>query len=221
MIVEQLQKTQAEAQKFKFADKKGKGKEKVCPLSDPDCRILTPPNRQAFSLQDHQRIALLSGKLAHPDDEDSPRDLPETIIPLSHVQEERALRDEVTRAFHTAIPDDEEEEDEEDGFLVKREKTDGERDAEKEAYRRFLLANGGGEDQVRELLGLGGDAEDQGEVSDDGMDVLAQEEKAVTDATRQGLERKEKTTRQKKDDDAFLMKYVRAWRSRLAELTCL
>lgn len=27
--VEQLQKTQAEAQKFKFADKKGKGKEKV------------------------------------------------------------------------------------------------------------------------------------------------------------------------------------------------
>lgn len=42
MTVEQLQKTQAEAQKFKFGDKKGKGKEKVYLLSDPDGAILTP-----------------------------------------------------------------------------------------------------------------------------------------------------------------------------------
>lgn len=157
-------------------------------------------------MQDHQRIALLEGKLAHPDDDDGQQNLPETIIPLSHVQEERALRDEVTKAFHTAIGGDEEEEDD-DGFLVKREKTDTERDEDKEAYRRFLLSNGGGEEQVRELLGLGGDeVDEQDEVSDDGEDVAQQEQKAVTDANRQGLERKEKSTRQKKDDDAFLMK---------------
>lgn len=165
---------------------------------------LTVRNPQAFSLQDHQRIALLEGKLAA-DPDAEPQDLPETIIPLSHVQEERALRDEVTKAFHTAIAGDDEED--EDGFLVRREKTDTERDEDKEAYRRFLLANGGGEEQVRELLGLGGDEVDvEEEIEDDGMDVLEQEQKAATDVNRQGLERREKTSRQKKDDDAFLMK---------------
>lgn len=157
-------------------------------------------------MQDHQRIALLEGKLANPDPEDGTHDLPETIIPLSHVQEERALRDEVTKAFHTAIGGDDEEEDD-DGFLVKREKTEMERDEDKEAYRRFLLANGGGEDQVRELLGLGGEeVDEQDEVSDDGEDVANQEQIDVTNTSRQGLERREKSTRQKKDDDAFLMK---------------
>lgn len=164
-------------------------------------------------MQDHQRIALLEGKLANPDDEDSPENLPETIIPLTHVQEERALREEVTKAFHTAIGDDKvEEEDDDDGFLVKRDRTDTEKDAEKEQYRRFLLANGGGEDEVRKLLGLGGEdgsdeeEDDEEGIVDDGEDVASKSQVDVLDANHQVLTRTEKNARQKKDDDAFLMK---------------
>lgn len=166
--------------------------------ADPD------HSSQAFSLQDHQRIALLEGKLGNPDHEDGTADLPETIIPLTHVQEERALRDEVTKAFHTAIGGVDEDEDE--GFLVKREKTDTERDEEKEAYRQFLLANGGGEQQVRELLGLGDEDDGKDEVSDDGEDVAMQAQADVATTSGGALARKEKTARQKKDDEAFLMK---------------
>lgn len=155
-------------------------------------------------MQDHQRLALLEGKLGNPDPEDDTADLPETIIPLTHVQEERALRDEVTKAFHTAIGGDDEDEDE--GFLVKREKTDMERDEEKEAYRQFLLANGGGEQQVRELLGLGDEDDGKDEVSDDGEDVAMQAQADVATISGGALARNEKTARQKKDDEAFLMK---------------
>ncbi|KAJ9118179.1 hypothetical protein QFC22_004083 [Naganishia vaughanmartiniae] len=200
VLQEQLRRAEVEAQKLRLSEKKGKGKEK------------------AFSLQDHQRIALLEGKLANPDDQDSPENLPETIIPLTHVQEERALREEVTKAFHTAIGDDEvEQEDDDDGFLVKRDRTDTEQDAEKEEYRRFLLANGGGEDEVRKLLGLGGDEDEseaeQEDIADDGEDVASKAPVDVLDANHEVLTRTEKSTRQKKDDDAFLMNYIlnRGW----------
>jgi protein KRI1 len=89
---------------------------------------------------------------------------------------------------------------------VKREKSEGERDEEKEAYRRFLLANGGGEEQVRELLGLGDEDEGKDEVSDDGEDVAMQAQAEAPSTSGEALARKEKTARQKKDDDAFLMK---------------
>lgn len=137
--------------------------------------------------------------------------MPETIIPLTHVQEERALREEVTKAFHTAIGDDEvDEEDEDGGFLVKRNRTDIEKDAEKEEYRRFLLANGGGEDEVRKLLGLGDDEdaneEEHEDIADDAQDVASKAQLDVLDANHEVLTRTEKNARQKKDDDAFLMK---------------
>ena len=154
-------------------------------------------------MQDHQRIALLEGKLGgNPEDEDDTADLPETIIPLTHVQEERALRDEVTKAFHTAIGGDE---DEDEGFLVKREKTDTERNDEKEAYRQFLLANGGGEEQVRELLGLGDEDDGKDHQSDDGVDAAMQAQADESTTSGGALARKQKTARQKKDDEAFLM----------------
>ncbi|KAJ9094327.1 hypothetical protein QFC19_008013 [Naganishia cerealis] len=199
VLEEQLRRAEVEAQKLKLSDKKDKGKEK------------------AFSLQDHQRIALLEGKLANPDEEDSPQNLPETIIPLTHVQEERALRAEVTKAFHTAIGEDEDQEEDDDGFLVKRDRTDTEKDEEKEAYRKFLLANGGGEDEVRKLLGLGGeedaDVDGDEEIADDGEDVASKAQVDVRDANHQVVARTEKSAREKKDDDAFLMNYIlnRGW----------
>ncbi|KAJ9099775.1 hypothetical protein QFC21_003773 [Naganishia friedmannii] len=199
VLEEQLRRAEVEAQKLRLSETKGKGKEK------------------AFSLQDHQRIALLGGKLANPDDEDSPENLPETIIPLTHVQEERALREEVTKAFHTAIGDNEVKEEDDDGFLVKKDRTDTEKDVEKEEYRRFLLANGGGEDEVRKLLGLGGDEdsdkEEDEDIADDAEDVASKAQVDVLDANHEVLSRTEKNARQKKDDDAFLMNYIlnRGW----------
>ncbi len=102
-------------------------------------------------------------------------DLPETLIPLTHVQEERQLREEVTKAFHTAgaksdagskapklqQDDEEEEEDEDEDFLVKSNdpKLLADQEASSQAYRSFLLSTGvqGTEAEMKALLGLNGE----------------------------------------------------------------
>ncbi len=54
-------------------------------------------------------------------------------------QESIALKDEVTRAFAEAGSDDEDM----DGLLVRREKTQDEREKEDEEYEKFMKENGG------------------------------------------------------------------------------
>lgn len=64
--------------------------------------------------------------------------------PPTHVQEERALKEEVKRAFFSNLDDDEAgDENEGDDFLVKRSKTKGEREQEEEEYAEFLKKNAG------------------------------------------------------------------------------
>lgn len=125
--------------------------------------------------------------------------LPSTLIPLTHVQEERQLRDEVTKAFHAVEADDE---DDGDDFLVKKE--DGALrvvdDDEAQKYRQFLLEQAGGEDGVREILGLKTFAK-RDIVADEEEDEAAPAESVVTAAASSG-----KKVRTKDDDEEFLMK---------------
>lgn len=67
--------------------------------------------------------------------------------PTTHVQEERALKEEVKRAFFAGGEDDNDDnesgDDDADGFLIKRSKTKGEQDREEEEYAAFLRKNAG------------------------------------------------------------------------------
>jgi hypothetical protein len=134
-------------------------------------------------------------------------DLPSTLIPLTHVQEERALRAEVTKAFHTAIPGGrsgpDEEDQEEDDFLVTKDKIVVD-DEQARKYREFLLEQAGGEEGVREILGMGSfpermidaDVDEGVKGEDDGVKL------------EDGEEEKKKKVRTKDDDEEFLMKWV-------------
>jgi protein KRI1 len=165
--------------------------------------------KKAFTLQDHQRLALLNSDPTLNEDIFVP---PETTIPLTNVQEERLLRKEVTAAFHSAVGQDgeQEEEGEADGFLKV---TTGavNVDENKEAYRKFLLESGGGEDAVREILGLGErssavvkieeDVEDNEDESEGDKD-----EKSGVQKKKNKKTKKVDVKRSKQDDDEFLMK---------------
>ncbi|KAG6813764.1 hypothetical protein H0H92_007716 [Tricholoma furcatifolium] len=61
--------------------------------------------------------------------------------PLTHVEEQRVLRDEAIAAFHDAIDD----KDGDDDLLVPREKTKDEQELEEEEYRAFLEREVGGD----------------------------------------------------------------------------
>ncbi len=137
--------------------------------------------------------------------------VPETMIPLTNVQEERLLRKEVTNAFHSAVQETDEVREEEEGedFLKKAE---GEKvDVDKEAYRKFLLESGGGEDAVREILGLGQRVEDNREVVQEEDEEEEEEVEEVPVKEEEGTEKKKskskkKEQRSKENDDEFLMK---------------
>ena len=181
-------------------------------------------------MQDHQRAALLASSHSN-FDSGQPEVLPDTLIPLTHVQEERKLREEVTRAFHTAIPasgagsrvvkgkgkgEGEDEDEDEDDFLVTKTTLQVD-DAEAKKYRDFLLAQAGGEEGVREILGMGGFPERmQGQGQTQGkraIKVVEGEEDAgdtIADADdaegREGKAGEGKRVRTKDDDEEFLMK---------------
>jgi protein KRI1 len=152
-------------------------------------------------LQDHQRLALLSSDPSlDPNDPDAfvP---PSTTIPLTHVQEERALREEVTQAFHAAAADDEDE-DEDDGFLQK--KDDKAVDEDREAYRKFMLESGGGEEAVREILGLGSSRDEDHVENAVALTVIDEVDDALGGKKKKKKQKTKERTKEK--DDEFLMK---------------
>ena len=203
--------------------------------SPPPSKIQLPQTPQKFTLQDHQRAALLASSHSNFDPSGQPEVLPDTLIPLTHVQEERKLREEVTRAFHTAIPASgagsrvvkgkgkgegedelEDEAEDEDDFLVTKTTLQVD-DAEAKKYRDFLLAQAGGEEGVREILGMGGFPErmqGQGQTqgkravkAEDGEEVAGDANANVDDAEgREGKGGDGKWVRTKDDDEEFLMK---------------
>ena len=61
-----------------------------------------------------------------------------SVSPPTHVEEQRALRDETIHAFHSSLNDQED-------LLIPREKTEDEIQAEERAYRAFLEREVGGD----------------------------------------------------------------------------
>jgi protein KRI1 len=130
--------------------------------------------------------------------------------PLTNVQSERLLRQEALDAFKS-FGADESEGEEEDGFLQKRVKTENELKEEEAAYRQFLLESGGGEDEVRRVLGFQPKtstddvaASDDASDSDDGEVIDGQEGSAPTAPASMSAEKR--TKKPKQSDDDFLMK---------------
>ena len=85
-------------------------------------------------LKDYQRARMLADPTAEQTDEVSADGFARTFA-----EESLLLKDEVTRAFAEAGSDD----DDMDGLLVRREKTQDEREKDDAEYERFLKANAG------------------------------------------------------------------------------
>lgn len=133
------------------------------------------------------------------------------------------MREEVTRAFHTAIPSAQTQtgglnskdanEEEEDDFLITKPAQEI-TDAQAKKYRDFLLEQAGGEAGVREILGMGGLPErmidrHQKEIFNAGEGAQGGEAgdgDEIEGGEGEGAEGKR--VRTKDDDEEFLMKYV-------------
>ncbi|KZT22490.1 Krr1-domain-containing protein [Neolentinus lepideus HHB14362 ss-1] len=122
--------------------------------------------------------------------------------PVTHVQEQKALRDETISAFQYAVKD--EDGDDDDDFLVPREKTKDELEREEEEYREFLKREVG---DIRQLVTI-----EPGE--QDGVAALGEEEE------NEKKKNKKKSKKSKEDKDReFLMNYIlnRGWIDRSAK----
>ena len=117
--------------------------------------------------------------------------------PLTHVQEQKKLREETIAAFHTSVDvKDEDGEDEED-LLVLREKTKDEIEKEEEEYRAYLQREVG--EDLAELITVEGEETAKVEGED------AQEEEPKRKKRKK--EKKSQLNKSKQDDDQeFLLK---------------
>lgn len=165
--------------------------------------------RQPYLLADHHRAALLEGKVDE-DEEDNAAE------PLTNVQEQRILREGAINAFKSLAGDGEDSasEDEEAGFLLKpRSKEEEEVEQEDEEYRKFLLDMGGGEEEVRKILGMGEQpawkAEEEAAPVSEGKKEKKKRKKdaALSQVEKEEIDKEKREKKEKKDDD-FLMKWV-------------
>lgn len=134
------------------------------------------------------------------------------VEPLTHVEEQDALRKETIAAFHGAIAQIGD-----DDILIPREKTKDEREREEEEYRAFLEREVG---NLKELVTLDVD----GDVDED---EVKHEEEEVAEADGEGASSEKKKKKKKKksnktpeagteptkkskaeQDQDFLLKYV-------------
>jgi protein KRI1 len=123
---------------------------------------------------------------------------------LTHVESQYKLRNEAVSAFKSLA--DESDEEDAEGGLVRREKQEEEVDLDDEEYRRFLLEMGGGEDEVRKILGIGESGIHNVRVEED--DEVADEpvEAEVAEGKKKKKVKSEKSKeKQAKQDDDFLM----------------
>ncbi|KAF9012710.1 KRI1-like family C-terminal-domain-containing protein [Cyathus striatus] len=124
--------------------------------------------------------------------------------PLTHVAEQRALRDETISAFHTAVQDVEEDDD----LLVPREKTKDELERDAEEYRSFL------EREVGDLKELVTVDENLSNVEDeeDGKESKKKKKKKKGKKGEEVGDESGKKSKAEKDQD-FLMNYIlnRGW----------
>jgi protein KRI1 len=141
-------------------------------------------------------MALLSGKTRDDDEE-----------LVTHVESQYRLKREAVEAFKSFADD----EDDEDFAPVKKEGADNDEDeAEDEEYRKFLLEMGGGEAEVRKLLGTDGTESGLGEETRE-LEVKVKEkgapgkEKKPSREGKAAIAEEKKSVKAKADGD-FLMK---------------
>ncbi|EIN06607.1 Krr1-domain-containing protein [Punctularia strigosozonata HHB-11173 SS5] len=133
--------------------------------------------------------------------------------PLTHVQEQSALREEIVSAFHTAVADDASEE--ENDLLVPREKTKDEIEKDEEDYRAWLQREVGAD--LRELVTVepGDDEVGEGpveEAEEEGKNKKKnKKDKSKKDGARKVV--KAKSASKEDADQQFLLDYIlnRGW----------
>ncbi|KAF5355471.1 hypothetical protein D9758_006312 [Tetrapyrgos nigripes] len=138
--------------------------------------------------------------------------------PLTHVEEQRLLRDETIAAFHTKGAGN--ADDEEDDFLIPRERTKDELEKEEEEYKTFLEREVG-----KDLNGLI-TVEPTGERSSVDESLVKAEEDSGKKKEKQQKKKKEgqssggaKGKSKEEEDQEFLMSYIlnRGWIDRSAK----
>ncbi|ODN99162.1 hypothetical protein I350_07320 [Cryptococcus amylolentus CBS 6273] len=158
-----------------------------------------------YLLQDYHRKKLLEGKFGEDEEDDEP---------LTHVESQYRLRQEARSAFAGLAEESDDNDSDGEGFLKKRDKEGDEVDADDEEYRKFLLEMGGGEEEVKQLLGMGDQPAILQTVDDDDEEEPGQAV-AVSKVEKEEMknERKKKQEMKIKDDDDFLMNYIlnRGW----------
>lgn len=144
----------------------------------------TSPQSKPLTIKQQNLQAALNGEDRSPSPE-----------PLTHVKEQKALRDETIAAFHTAV--DEAESD--DDLLVPREKTKDELEREEEEYQEFLKREVG--ENLNELITV--EEEASAFIAEDA------EEGKGTRKEKKAKKAKDKTGKSKVEEDhEFLMKYA-------------
>lgn len=145
VLAEALKEAEQKAKGLVNVQRKQRGNDKVGDIHRNQGSIYSRLSiLQPFTLSDHHRAALLSGLTGEEEVEE----------PLTNVQAEIKLRHEAINAFHQLAGDEADDEDESGGgFLAKRVKDDNEDGDDEEEYRKFMLDVGGGEAEVRRILG--------------------------------------------------------------------
>ncbi|KAJ7188861.1 Krr1-domain-containing protein [Mycena filopes] len=151
-----------------------------------------------FTMRDANIQSALLSRSASPDGEEP--------APVTHVEEQRRLRDETIAAFHAAA------EEEADDFLVPREKTLEESAREEAEYRQFLEKEVG---DVRALVDVGGvPAAAPAQEDDADADVEGDGKKKEKKKKQDGEQGGEDAGRSKHEEDQdFLVNYIlnRGW----------
>ncbi|KAJ7125265.1 KRI1-like family C-terminal-domain-containing protein [Mycena epipterygia] len=123
--------------------------------------------------------------------------------PVTHVEEQRRLRDETIAAFH-AVEGDEEEE-----WLVPREKTMDEVAREEAEYRSFLEKEVG---NLRDLVDVGGDIVVTDPAQEDESGTKKKKKKKEKQNKEEGTSKPAGSSKQEEDQE-FLVNYIlnRGW----------
>ncbi|KAL1759954.1 KRI1-like family C-terminal-domain-containing protein [Schizophyllum commune] len=128
--------------------------------------------------------------------------------PVTHVEEQRALRDETIAAFHTAV----DSADDEDDLLIPREKTKDELEREEEEYRTFLEREVG--EDLSHLVSVESAAGPSATVEEGEDESPKQKKKKEKKKVEKGQEKGRKS--KEEEDHEFLMNYIlnRGWMDR-------
>ena len=121
--------------------------------------------------------------------------------PVTHVEEQRALRDETIAAFHTAV----DSADDEDDLLIPREKTKDELEREEEEYRTFLEREVG--EDLSHLVSVESAAGTSAAVKADAEEEESPKKKKKENKKAEKVQDKGRKSKEEEDHE-FLMKCV-------------